>query len=381
MSRKGQFIDLIAVTMLLSITSGTLFGAFTINDKISESVDYNIGDANDIAETELKAQFFDTRARKEANYTASIVALNLDGNEGDADIKWAEIGDETKPEDAKEDLREKHASKIARKLEKQLKMAGKCRNKKIENVEIEEVDVELDVPFLGETGIGSLTSLDIEFESPWVLCTDDYAETKVKLPEGKEIRVDNWKNRYPEISSTAVEVAENANEEAPSDEEWSEGEGVERSGCVEDPDRQSIVTEAEMEARNNAEKDENFHEEGLEDIMPLDTGQSSTAINYEYPERDIDSGSCTYEVEVEVECEDDEEDSDSESTSDDSSGSDSTCTETREKEGREVNASITADVESIDLSYVLKDNVYEVVDSTGKKRHIEFEFDYRIRLE
>ncbi len=337
MKRKGQFIDLITVSVLLFIITGSLLGAFTINKEISDSVDHNIGDTSEIAETEMKSQFFDTRIRKELNYTSNIVALNLSERSGDADIDWSEIDEKSDAEEAMEDLMGRYNSFTASKLETQAKIAGRCNNKQIEEV--------------WEGGENS-TVLNVEFEDKWVRCSDDYTDTKVKLPEGKELEVNNSDNRYVPLVNYTVGFASRIPERIPdSINDTGHDDGSE---CPET--RSTEVDEAESNAEENAKDVNSSLAEGIfdkEDSVPgwlkvsTDTSFSGRVVPGSV---DVTPTECTYD------CPED--------------GEEGSCSEgTR--------YSVTADYEisSTTLSYQLKDDGRSVVNSSASDEKIVFGFE------
>jgi hypothetical protein len=170
---KGS-TSLAFIVLIASLWGVGFFGIIFSTGDIEETVNYQTGDFNTIAETKLKADGFERRTVLELNYSANIQALELGENGGGAD--W----DDNIP--TYSDLKSEYSSSIATHLDSQTDVIG-CSAPGIESVEVEK----------------NSSRVNATVSEPWVSCSAESANGRI--PTETSINVsDNYSTVNPNNS-------------------------------------------------------------------------------------------------------------------------------------------------------------------------------------
>lgn len=339
MTSKGAATSLIALSVLLFIASGNVFGALVVDNNVMHHVNYNRGDYALIAETKIKADQFPRRIAGELNYTSDDAALTLASNHGDysqaPDISW----DNNVPSEDR--LMENYYSKIQDSFSDENDEVLRCEGPEVTDI--------------SKASGGSTTDLEALLSHNWIKCTTERSEANISMPS-ERVEANNVNNRYPGISTYASVVAGEARGKA---EEASPITGTgddDGNSCPEDEEEE--LNEAKSNARSNALAGYNLMgEDALEDTSdqrPEWLEANSTTIFDGTVTGNTSSYSCTYGCDE---------------------LSDGTLVNCNSGTAYDADAEYEAD--QVVFEYSFADEERKVVDSDGNMKTIDFDFIYK----
>lgn len=342
MKHKGVATSLIALSVLLFIASGNIFGALVIDGNIMEQVSYNRGDYALIAESKVKADLFPRRVAKELNYTSNNAALALADSHGDysqaTGISWnGNIPSE-------DDLKENYYAAVYDRIVDQTDILG-CEGPEVLRV--------------SKPAGGSTTELEAPLSQNWIKCNSERSEVKISLSTDT-VESDNVDNRYIDIASYTPILAAEAKDKAETASPINSTGTDNGNTCPEDSGDE--LEEAKSNARSNALSGYNsMGDDALEDTSDERhdwiSAESSTNFDGSVSGSITDSRSCEYN------CETDEEGNE-------------IC-----ESGTVYDAEASYEANQVDFEYSLSDSQKEIINSEAEMEVIEFEFTYKHSLD
>ncbi|MFB6209810.1 MAG: hypothetical protein ABEJ56_06785 [Candidatus Nanohaloarchaea archaeon] len=210
-----------------------------VNEPIQDTVRYNTGDYNVIAETKLKADQYERRMGPELNYSANIMAFRLGEKAGDYkrgyDISWKN----SPPEPGK--LKQEYFSGVENHLRGQMQVMS-CRSPRIGSTGVKFEQKEDVTSWVKERHFTSKIS------DQSLRCSSGYTETYV--PVKKKYSVENDANRYVKMAKHTSNLVGKIFSS------WKSKAGSEYTGSGSDcGSRSAAVSEAESDATSSAKRD------------------------------------------------------------------------------------------------------------------------------
>lgn len=344
---KGQNIGMMTVFVFVFIIAGNVYGAVFLEGEFEKRIEYNIGDVNQISEAQIRADHYIPRMEKEIYYSSNIVALES----SEIPVEW---GSGSVP--SEDEVKSDYLARVENELKTQSRIID-CRP-----------------PDLGDVTVEKSHSYVVEFDYPYVTCSDTSSQAEIKLG-AEQITVKHPQNTYLNISRVAVALGDHIeSKNLPSG--WS-ATARGSSECEEEQSTAISIARgnAQFKAREMAIKDERLSDTAMEGFRWEQEWieiRNSTDYNIEYEEIGSPSSNpCDYVDQGCVESSESGQESDGEE-----GDSETEIPDRCRRTGFEASTLYTADVQTADLGYRLKDTERQVLNSQASYQNIVFSFDF-----
>ena len=346
---KGQN-SLIPAILIVALTTGAFLSILFTSDEVTESINYNTGDFNTIAESKLRADAYERRTKKELNYSTNIYALNMSSESGEYlgdnsdDIRWG------KNTPTMDEIIQEFLKPVEARLDSKNGVYS-CAGPSIKDVEVSRE---------------SLSKFNITLQRPWITCTantiQDHVPTKSTVNISETQQPKNTNNRYLQLAEYSIGFSHRTESRLESREPITATGDDDGDPCPEDSgkseDEQEAIENAKSNIRDKLSDESLFGDDSSERPNWISRESSSKELDLVKVSSDGSKNVCNTYV-----CGENEE------------GDDIYC------DDYDYDGDAKYAIDVAELNYTLKDSDNKVVNSEAEKERIFFYFNKIYDLE